>query len=72
MQLTSLLSFVVLAIVASAVPTKERVGTIIPLTKRSTLVDQDGVVNIKALRNQILRASRYVLHTLLDSCLTRD
>ncbi|KAF4602317.1 hypothetical protein EYR40_005522 [Pleurotus pulmonarius] len=57
MQLTSLLSFVALAIVASAVPAKERVGTIIPLTKRSTLVDQDGVVNIKALRNQILRAS---------------
>ncbi|KAF9490544.1 acid protease [Pleurotus eryngii] len=57
MQLTSLLSFVVLAIVASAVPTKECVGTTIPLTKRSALVDQDGVVNIKALQNQILRVS---------------
>ncbi|KAJ8472586.1 hypothetical protein ONZ45_g16604 [Pleurotus djamor] len=60
MRLTTLLSLLCLlgrGIVSNASPTAKAKanGIRIPLTKRSTMTNDDGTVNIKALRNEITR-----------------
>ena len=70
----TLATFVVAQIVLAAAarqPPVRRIGTAIPVTKRSRLVNTDQIVNFDALNSHVIAVKAYVLCTVhrIHSCI---
>lgn len=63
MHFTLATSIVALAILAAAAPRPagQRIGTAIPIAKRSRLVNADNSVNIDALKSHVASVKAYVV-----------